>query len=424
MKTIHQKWAVATALVLALSGAACGSAEEEPESSEPAVSLALSTVSTKMSEATTGTAVMNALRAGRSSSSMGFACGTTSTSMTGCETELTDFSQKLMHTPSDFFSQSSKSTYSDNFLDLYKNNLLLACAAIVGLEGEATLDSNGYPENGTYAIAITEGVVENLVELCGVPSEMASALVEQFGDAGITFNTVVADTTDDTNYDKAITIDVTDEVSTKIEMLVSYSSAGAKIFMKQQYKNDCCGDSGTNFNSADIWVADFDKDAGITRFEFVSPTSSSWTNSTSSRLIRLMVDESAGIVRGMQHFKSGSDIGTYTFALDDTAIALSAKGEFQSVSAMASAPWTNGKRACVNAAGTAVVTGKDDTVSCGTVTGADLTAPAAGTTALQTAVEALSVSNSNTGTVCPVDEADVADFTADDFFTAGLSICN
>jgi|GEM_PF-3111877 len=425
MKKIQKNAALAAALVLAASGAACGTAEEEGnEAADPAVSLALSTVSTKMSEGTTGATVMNALRAGRSSSSLGFACTASATAMTGCETELTDFSQKLMYTPSDFFSPSSKSTYSDNFLYIYKNNLMLACAAIVGLEGEATLDSKGYPENGSYEIAITEGVVENLVDLCGVPEEMASTLVDQFGQAGITFNTVVADTADDSNYDKAITVDVTDGVSTKIEMLVSYSAAGAKIFMKQQYKNDCCGDSGLNFNSSDIWVADFDKDSGITRFEFVSPNQSSWT-SGSSRMIRLMVDETAGTVRGMQHFKANGDIGTYTFAADATAIALSMKGKFQSVSALSSAPWVNGKKACVNPAGTTVLTGKDDTVSCGAISGADLTGtPAAGTTALLTAAEALSVSITDTDTVCPVDETDVADFTASDFFTAGLSICN
>ena len=322
----------------------------------------------------------------------------------------------------------SKSVYSDHFLFICKNNLMLACAAIVGLEGEATLDSKGYPENGSYEIAITEGVVENLVELCGVPEETTPTLVDQFEQAGITFNTVVADTADDSSYDKAITIDVTDSVSTKIQMLVSYSSAVAKIFMKQQYKAEAGNSQGastTEYSSLDTWVADFDKDSGITRFEFVSPLQSSWTSSSGSRMIRLMVDETAGTVRGMQHFKSGSDIGTYTFAADATAIALSVKGEFQSVSALSSAPWTNGKRACVNPAGTTVLTGKDDTIACGTVSGGDLTGtPAAGTTALLTAAEALTVSTTTTNTVCPVDETDVADFTASDFFTAGLSICN
>jgi len=424
MKTTRHHWALGSALLLTLTGTGCGSSS--PSTTDgPAVSLALSTVSDNLADATVGTAELNLLRSTRQRSARALdGCSPETTGFTGCETELSDFAQKLLYNPGSFL-MADGSQYSDNFLYLYQGNLFLACAAVVSLEAEATLDTNGYPENGNYTVSITGEVAQSLIEYCDVPAEAADGVVEDFNTKNISFITTVADASG-TEYDKAITIDVTDEVDTKVEMLVSYGASGAKIFMKQQYKGSPDNTQGADpntYNSSDIWVADFNKDSGLTRFEFVSPLQSSWTSGNASRFIRLLVNDSTRTAMGMQHFKPASGTaGTFTFAADESTTALSVKGLFSTLSGVTTPDWSNGKSACVNPAGTAVTT--DQSISCGTVTGSDLTTPAAGTTTLIAAAEALAVGTTDTETVCPVDPTAVSSFTADTFFTAPLSICN
>jgi hypothetical protein len=244
--------------------------------------------------------------------------------------------KQVLESPKDFLNIPDDERNGINIIYIFENDMFFSCLVAVSLDATGKVDARGYPANGNYTVKLKSLDAGKVAEACG----STKASLEQLTASPMELKVTVADTKVKTTYDKAFTIEVPDDVKTRITLLARYKKEGdLNILIRQAYANGDCGTTG--YNSLSRTVVQKSAAKKTTRMEYRWPTpltGGSNPQPIGSLAARLFIDEAkgSGLMFADQWISSESrDAFTFGINGDDAdSFALSyvgqmAEGRFQ-----------------------------------------------------------------------------------------------
>ena len=411
MKVFVRKAAYVSLCVLGLS---CGKKDDSDTEEAAPLVLTLAAGLEKARTAINQAAVPDSTTLKAASLKNLLACDSSTKGGLGdCWTEAGWFAKRISTKP-------ANDKVPNSVLAKYSGNMFLACFAQVGVDAKTAADgkdTKGYPKNGSYSFQVKDATKADVIQGCGITSEQwDEELARGLGE--LSFTAEVSDTTDTTLYDKKMVFVVEDEVATKIELLLRYTSARVRFLMRQTYKNDA-----SVYNSGDRVLFDYNITDGLASYEYLSPLPYAWSNGASIEWNRLLIDENndEAYLAYQQGTASASSLA-YTSAFKfsspaSVAVSVLGRASVNDDASSTSFQFTAVKSGCAKPDFTGVVSDKDNTVAC------ELTGEAvdsAGFSALYDGVKTLAFTDSNAATLLPASETVGVGFGKTDFFSKAL----